>query len=488
MSDTSYLTDVKFNSLPLSKESLGALTQKMKFTCMTQVQHLTFNLILEGNDVLAKAKTGTGKTVAFLLPSVENLIKTSSKVVDGNIDILVISPTRELAFQISEEAKNLVSLHCLKVVCVVGGTNIKSDITSLYGKVHVLVGTPGRLIDHIQNHGLNQRLSNLKVLVLDECDRLLDMGFRPDIEKIIRSVNKNRQTLLFSATTPASMNKFKCIALKENHSVVNTMGDDEEQTNCQTEHFVTVAPLEKQIEVLAYLLSTHIKKVDQYKIIVFFTTARGAGYMAELFTAAGFTVVEMHSRKNQNQRTKAADIFRTGNRVIMFSSDVSARGVDYPDVTLVVQVGLTDREQYIHRIGRTGRAGCSGQGILLAFPDEEITMMNTFLKEFAPTKISITDQDLENDSGATALRQTLNYIRSTKSLRKSGHQAYQAWLGFYNSNLRKLKWTKIKLVEMANFYSSTIGLPEPPNIAKKIVSKMGLKGIPGLKIGGGFGH
>jgi len=363
-----HITTKRFADLQISSESKRALSQVFKYEYMTTVQAETLPIILAngGNrDCLAKAKTGTGKTLAFMIPTIEQIINKKSSNND-NVNVLVISPTRELAQQIATETEKLLTFHnnsLKKVVTMVGGTNKNKDVKALRGKTPFVVATPGRLLDHLQNSNLAQRMSNLDVLIFDEADQLLDMGFRPDIERILRLLqpSKNtRQTLLFSATIPNQVNEIANIALRPNWAFVDTVGEESEQTH---QHVQQQLMISSQQDIVRNLFSILDRETTSgpYKIIVFFTTARLVGFMSELFNSVssqiGYKVLEIHSRKTQKAREKASEAFRKSSNAVMFTSDVTARGMDYPDVTFVLQVGLTDRSQYIHRLGRTARAG-----------------------------------------------------------------------------------------------------------------------------------
>jgi len=364
-----HITNKRFADLQISSESKRALSQVFKYEYMTTVQAETLPIILANGgdrDCLAKAKTGTGKTLAFMIPTIEQIINYKKSSNNDNVNVLVISPTRELAQQIATETEKLLTFHnnsLRKVVTMVGGTNKNKDIKALRGKTPFVVATPGRLLDHLQNSNLAQRMSNLDVLIFDEADQLLDMGFRPDIERILRLLqpSKNtRQTLLFSATIPEQVNDIANIALRPNWAFVDTVGEESEQTH---QHVQQQLMISSQQDIVRNLFSILDRETSSgpYKIIVFFTTARLVGFMSELFNSVssqiGYKVLEIHSRKTQKAREKASEAFRKSSNAVMFTSDVTARGMDYPDVTFVLQVGLTDRSQYIHRLGRTARAG-----------------------------------------------------------------------------------------------------------------------------------
>jgi len=485
-SKLAHITDHKFSDLDISASIRRSLAEIFKYELMTVVQSETLPLILKGEDCLAKAKTGTGKTLAFMIPTIERMTnrKDSSPT---DIFCLVISPTRELAQQIATETEKLLTFqpkNLQKVVVCVGGTNIKDDFKRLKGTTPIVVATPGRLLDHLQNHGLAERMASLDSLIFDEADQLLDMGFRPDIERILRLLDpskKSRQTLLFSATIPASVSEVASIALRPTYSFVDTVGEDSEQTHLHVQQQLIVTPQEKQMLALTSILDRETSQ-KPYKIIVFFTTARLTGFMAEAFNAvsnlSGFKVLEIHSRKSQKQRDRASEEFREAKNAVMFSSDVSARGMDYPDVSFVLQVGLTDRAQYIHRLGRTARAGKEGKGALLLAAYEEHYMVQRELGDMPLETTSIP----ETEKITKIVDQALQKVGRDEGLRQSAEQAYRAWLGYYNGHLKKVKWDKQQLVVQANMWAKENGLKDQPSLQKKTIGKMGLKGVPGLKI------
>ncbi|KAJ4837297.1 hypothetical protein Tsubulata_026372 [Turnera subulata] len=472
----SYLSETRFDQCPVSPLSLKGI-KDAGYERMTVVQEATLPVILKGKDVLAKAKTGTGKTVAFLLPSIEVIV--NSPPVDRDqkrppILVLVICPTRELASQAAKEANTLLKHHpSIGVQVVIGGTRLALEQRRMQANpCQILVATPGRLRDHIENTaGFATRLMGVKVLVLDEADHLLDMGFRKEIEKIIAAVPKQRQTLLFSATVPEEVRQICHIALKRDHEYINTVQEGSEETHAQVRQMHLVAPLENQFALLYTLLKDHIADDVDYKVLVFCTTAMVTKLVAELLGELRLNVREIHSRKAQSYRTKVSDEFRKSKGLILVTSDVSARGVDYPDVTLVIQLGLpADREQYIHRLGRTGRKGKEGQGILLLAPWEEFFLSS--IKDLPLTKapMPLIDPDTKKK-----VEKALSHVQM-----KSKESAYQAWLGFYNSN-KNVGRDKYRLVELANEFSRTMGLDNPPAIAKVILGKMGLRNVPGLR-------
>ncbi|KAJ4953836.1 hypothetical protein NE237_030668 [Protea cynaroides] len=472
----SYLSQTRFDQCSLAPMSLKGI-KDAGYERMTVVQEATLPVILKGKDVLAKAKTGTGKTVAFLLPAIEAVVKSPPGDRDQKrspIFVLVICPTRELASQAAAEANKLLKYHpSIGVQVVIGGTRLGLEQKRMQANpCQILVATPGRLKDHIENTaGFATRLMGVKVLVLDEADHLLDMGFRKDIERIIGAVPKQRQTLLFSATVPEEVRQICHIALKRDHEYINTVEEGSEETHTQVSQMHLIASLDKHFSLLYVLLKEHISEDVEYKVLVFCTTAMVTKLVANILSELNLNVREIHSRKPQSYRTRVSDEFRKSKGLILVTSDVSARGVDYPDVTLVIQLGLpSDREQYIHRLGRTGRRGKEGQGILLLAPWEDSFLSS--VKDLPIEKASVPSIDPDTRK---KVERALSQVEM-----KTKETAYQAWLGYYNSS-KTVGRDKCRLVGLANEFSASMGLDNPPAIPKMILGKMGLKNVPGLR-------
>ncbi|KAL1561924.1 RNA helicase [Salvia divinorum] len=475
-SSDSHLSESRFDKCPISPLSLKGI-KDAGYERMTLVQEATLPIILKGKDVLAKARTGTGKTVAFLLPAIEIIAKLPPADRDQKrspIYVLVICPTRELAAQAAAEANKLLKYHSsIGVQVVIGGTRLGMEQKKMQvNACQILVATPGRLRDHVENtSGFATRLMGVKVLVLDEADHLLDMGFRKEIEKIIAAVPKQRQTLLFSATVPQAVRQICHVALKQDHENINTVEEGSEDTHSQVRQTHLVAPLDKHFSLLYTMLKEHIADDVNYKVIVFCTTAMMTKLVAELLNMLNLNVREIHSRKPQNYRTKVSDEFRKSTGLILVTSDVSARGVDYPDVTLVIQIGVpADKQQYIHRLGRTGRKGKEGEGVLLLAPWEEF-----FLNTIKDLPISKATEPLVDSDATKRVERAVSQVAM-----KSKESAYQAWLGYYNSN-KSIGRDKYRLVALANEFSRSMCLDTPPAIPKLVLGKMGLKNIPGLR-------
>jgi len=517
--DPSLLSDRMFAHVQhMHPNSKKALCEVLKLTHMTEIQSKTFDAAVKGKDVLGRARTGTGKTLAFLTPALERILLSGGGGGGkrGHVGVLVISPTRELASQIGDQAQKLITFHKqLSCQVMYGGTKMNRDVNMLNRNVpSFLIATPGRLLDHMENTRLKDGrrfgsdvMRETQILVLDETDRLLDMGFRREINKILAFLPKpqeNRQTLLFSATVPKELKQIMSENMSKDYVEVDCIGNqggsDGEygseggtHTNILVKQTYTVLPsLDHQMTAIVQLITEQRKAdPDSHKIVVFFPTARMVGFFADFFNLGiGMKeVIELHSKKSQSYRTKASDKFRNAKKGILFTSDVSARGVDYPNVTAVIQVGLPEsRDQYVHRLGRTGRAGKEGQGILVLAPFEE-----KFLKELKNSSIDICEnveasnliKSPVDPSISKAVDAAIARIGngSDAKLKQSAEQNYQAFLGYYRGHMKRTSInTKDALVATANSLARVMGLKEQPALIKQAISEMGLKGINNIRI------
>lgn len=276
---------------------------------MSKVQHESLPAVLAGKDVLVKAKTGTGKTLGFLIPAIEILSKQKAAGKGG--PILVLSPTRELAQQIQKEASSLCAFNGFTTTILVGGTNMNSEASRLRSPCDIVVATPGRMVAHLRDtRGFAESIKQTKVFVLDEADRLLDMGFSKDIEAIIGYLGKDRQNLLFSATVAPSIRDVAKKTMRSDYQIIDTVGDEVEQTHDHVPQRVMQAPLDQQLKVIVQLLEQHKAQNPTHKIIIFFPTARQTAYYASVFNNIGLNCLEIHSRKSQANRTKTSEEFR----------------------------------------------------------------------------------------------------------------------------------------------------------------------------------
>ena len=351
---------MSFNSLGLSNALLKAI-DKQGYTTPSPIQQKAIPLILEGKDVLASAQTGTGKTAGFTLPMLQNLSQ-GQHMRKRPIRALVLTPTRELAAQVHNNVKAYSEFLDIRSAVIFGGVNQRPQVATIRNGVDILIATPGRLID-LQNQGLLS-LSKIEILVLDEADRMLDMGFKRDIDKIMSLMPSRRQNLLFSATFS-----------KEIKNLANSILHHPVLVEATPEN-TTVDAIEQKVYRVAKGLKTEliIKLITEgnwKQVLVFNRTKHGANKLCKKMVSAGISAAAIHGNKSQGARTKALAGFKNGSVRVLVATDIAARGLDIPSLPHVVNFELPNiSEDYVHRIGRTGRAGASGEAISLVSADE----------------------------------------------------------------------------------------------------------------------
>jgi ATP-dependent RNA helicase RhlE len=349
---------MSFEQFDLSEPLRRALRQQ-GFEQPTPVQLRAIPPALEGRDVLGVAQTGTGKTMAFLLPSMQQILR------DGQAKgpaMLVLAPTRELALQIAEEARRLSQYTHLRIAAVYGGAPLPKQAQALRQGVDLVVATPGRLMDHLQRRNL--RFDGLRILVLDEADRMLDMGFLPDIDTIVRQLPEARQTLLFSATMPAAIQSLTYRYMRKPLRVEVENARPPEALRQQ------VYPVPKHLK--AALLTALLKERAVESALVFTRTKQGADIVARKLREAGLSVAEIHGNFHQKERVRALEQFRLGKARILVATNIAARGLDIEGISHVVNYDPPEEaEDYIHRVGRTARVEASGVAWTLVTPDDE---------------------------------------------------------------------------------------------------------------------
>ncbi len=356
--------DMSFTQLNLSPEILRAIADQ-GYTEPTPIQAQAIPLILEGKDIMGAAQTGTGKTAGFTLPMLSRLqpgASTSASPARHPIRALILVPTRELAVQVYESVKTYGKYLPLRCAVVYGGMDMQPQTKDLRAGVEILVATPGRLLDHIQQKTMT--LSKVEILILDEADRMLDMGFLPDIKRILALLPQQRQSLMFSATFSEEIKKLANTLLR-NPELIEVA-----RRNSIAElitHVVHPVSRTRKRELLAHLIDS----ADLKQVLVFVRTKHGASRLAEQLERDGITATAIHGDKTQPQRTQALAEFKEGIVRVLVATDVAARGLDIEDLPHVVNFELpTTPEDYIHRIGRTGRAGTKGDAISLVCEDE----------------------------------------------------------------------------------------------------------------------
>jgi ATP-dependent RNA helicase DeaD len=349
----------QFKDFGVSTEVLEGI-RLLSYSEPTEIQREAIPIVLSGRDLVAQAQTGTGKTSAFGIPLTEGVSPKIKKT-----QALIIVPTRELALQVTEELKALGRFKRLFVLSVYGGKPIDKQVSFLKkGLCHIVVGTPGRLKDLLQRGSLD--LGNIKYLVLDEADRMLEMGFIEDIEEIIQAIPDTRQTLLFSATLPGEILKMAERFLRSDYARIRIKPQEPTVDTITQKIYKTSegGRFEKLVKLL--------KVAGDTKTIVFTHTKREAEELAQELREMGFSVSALHGDYSQRKRESVLKGFREGRFDILVATDVASRGLDIKDVELVINYGLPkDSDSYIHRIGRTGRAGRRGTAISLMIPREE---------------------------------------------------------------------------------------------------------------------
>ena len=345
-----------FAELLLAPELLRAVADA-GYTTPTPIQARAIPLILKGRDIMGLAQTGTGKTAAFTLPIVQRLIGGPRRA-----RALVLAPTRELALQVRESFAKYASHSGLEIAVVYGGVPLAPQEQALRAGVDVIVATPGRLLDHMERQ--NVAFDDLEVLVLDEADRMLDMGFAPQLNRIVADIPKYRQTLLFSATMPPEV---EALARKYLRKPIVVQVGMRTQAASTVTHAVYPVPRDRKSELLVELLRH--KELDS--VLVFTRTKHGADKIVRKLDSEGISSLAMHSEKSQGQRTDALDQFKKGTIRVLVATDIAQRGLDIAGISHVINYDVpAQAEDYVHRIGRTGRAAATGDAFTFMAADE----------------------------------------------------------------------------------------------------------------------
>jgi ATP-dependent RNA helicase RhlE len=350
-----------FESLGLSPALLRALTEQ-NYNTPTPIQAEAIPLALAGHDLLGGAQTGTGKTAAFGLPLLNRLSKQTAANGSRRARALVLVPTRELAVQVTESLRGYGKHLRMNISAIYGGAGMGPQVEMFRRGVDVLVATPGRLMDHMERG--TAKLDAIEILVLDEADRMLDMGFLPAMKRILAKLPRDRQTMLFSATFESQLKQLALEFMREPKQVQVAAQNTIAETIAHRAHVVDVA---RKRDLLVDILS----KRHTDRVIVFGRTKHGCNRLAEQLEESGLSAVAIHGNKSQAQRQKALRDFKAGKARVLVATDVAARGLDIPDLPLVINYDLPMvAEDYIHRIGRTGRNGASGEALSFVAPEE----------------------------------------------------------------------------------------------------------------------
>ncbi|XP_062868007.1 probable ATP-dependent RNA helicase DDX10 [Trichomycterus rosablanca] len=435
---------VKFSDFPLSRKTLQGLMEA-QYRQPTEIQRQTVGLALQGKDILGAAKTGSGKTLAFLIPVLECLYRNQWTAMDG-LGALIISPTRELAYQTFEVLRKVGKNHEFSAGLVIGGKDIKDESMKIH-RTNIIICTPGRLLQHMDENS-SFHATDLHMLVLDEADRILDMGFADTLNAIIENLPKTRQTLLFSATQTKSVKDLARLSLKD-PEYVWVHEQAKFSTPATLEQSYVVCELHDKVNMLFSFLKSHLQK----KIIVFFACCKEVQYLFRVFCRLrpGISVLALHGKQQQMKRVEVYNDFIRKKSAVLFATDIAARGLDFPAVNWVLQFDCSeDANTYIHRVGRTARYKEGGEALLILLPSEEKGMIAQLQEKKVPiNKIQVNPEKLmcvhqkleaflaqEKEQKERAQRCFVSYLRSVYLMKnKDVFDVFQLKLSEYAMSL-----------------------------------------------------
>ncbi|KAI0142605.1 ATP-dependent RNA helicase HAS1 [Hypoxylon sp. NC0597] len=442
-----------FADLKLSEKTMKAIKEDMGFEKMTTIQRRAIPPLLAGRDVLGAAKTGSGKTLAFLIPAVEMLSALRFKPRNGT-GVIVVSPTRELALQIFGVARELMAHHSQTYGIVIGGANRRAEADKLSKGVNLLIATPGRLLDHLQNTPFV--FKNLKSLIIDEADRILEIGFEDEMRQIIKILpNEGRQTMLFSATQTTKVEDLARISLRPGPLYINVDEESASSTVAGLEQGYVVCDADKRFLLLFSFLKRNLKK----KVIVFFSSCASVNYYAELLNYIDLPCLSLHGKQKQQKRTNTFFEFCNAKTGILLCTDVAARGLDIPAVDYIVQFDPPDDPRdYIHRVGRTARgANSKGRSLLFLQPHEL-----GFLSHLKEAKVPVLEYDFPAKKILNVSSQLEKLISQNYYLNQSAKDGYRSYLHAYASHSLRSVFDihKLDLAKVAKSF----GFSTPPRV------------------------
>ncbi|KAH6614985.1 P-loop containing nucleoside triphosphate hydrolase protein [Boeremia exigua] len=443
-----------FTDLPLSEPTKAGL-KACHFAVMTDIQAKAIPLALQGHDILGAAKTGSGKTLSFILPVLENLYRLQHIGADAGLGALILSPTRELAIQIFDVLRKIGKHgHMFAAGLLIGGKSLESERDALT-RMNILVATPGRMLQHLsQTAAFN--VDDLKMLVLDEADRILDMGFQHDVDAIVEYLPKERQTMLFSATQSRKVSDLARLSLQDPEYVSVHAEDKSATPKGLTQNYI-ICPIEEKLDTLWSFLQASKKS----KILCFFSSAKTVRFVYESFRhmQPGIPLLHIHGRQKQGARLDVTSKFSAAKNSCLFATDVAARGLDFPAVDFVIQVDCPDDvDTYIHRVGRTARYNREGRGVLFLAPSEEEGM----LKRLEQKKVPIEAINVRQKKKTSIREQLQNMNFKDSAIKYLGQKAFMTHVK--SLYLQKDKEVfKLKEYDL-EAYAASLGLPGAPRI------------------------
>ncbi len=444
------------------EESVRTAIQDLGFPTMTRVQAMCIPTLLAGNDIVAQAKTGSGKTLAFMIPSVNLLVTSKFKPRNGT-GVCCITPTRELALQIYGVARELLKYCSQTFGITIGGNNRRTEAEKLKKGANLLIATPGRLLDHLQ-HTNGFVFKNLLALVIDEADRILEIGFEEELREIIKILPRNRQTMLFSATQTKNVKDIARVSARAGKTPVMVSADEKgtPSTVMTLEQGYVVCPSENRF----LLLFTFLKRNRKKKVIVFLSTCAAVKFYAELLNYIDIPVLDLHGQQKQKKRTTTFFEFSNASHGTLLCTDIAARGLDFPKVDWIIQFDpASDPTDYIHRVGRTARGvGTSGRALLFLLPSEL-----GFLKYLKQRKIPINEYEFPTRKIARVQSQLEQLIEKNYFLHNAAREAYRSYMQGYAQH--KLKHVfdvhQLDLLKVCKAFGFTV----PPKVHLKISLK-----------------
>jgi len=446
---------VSFRTLPISENTLRGLENAKKtFQSMTAIQHACIPHALGGKDILGAARTGSGKTLAFLIPLLERLYRNRFSPSDG-AGAIVLSPTRELAVQIFDVLREVGAYHSFTAGLLVGGKKEFHLEQRHVGKTNVIIATPGRLLQHLEQTP-DLDTSQLQVLVLDEADRILDMGFREQMMRILEYLPQERQTMLFSATQTKKVSDLAALSLKQ-PEYLGVHDNEKTSTPEALQQSLVVIPLEHKLNAIYSFAKSHLK----HKTIIFMASCSQVRHAWELFCSLqpGIPIMALHGKLVQEKRTKIYFDFLNKPHAILFATDVAARGLDFPNVDWVVQADAPeDKDMYIHRAGRTARFKSKGKALLMVTPGEE----NGFMTALRDAKIPIKKLSINPTKTLLVTQRASSLVAANPKLNELARKAFKSYVRsiYLMPNKDIFSVSDLPLDE----YASSLGLASTPNV------------------------